>query len=146
MLERRLSFLGRNVSRVTGLVWTLASFFVVPLLAFEDMGPIEALYKSAQIFRKRWGEEVVGGFSFELVFFLLALPGLLLPLMGARLGHTAMFAGLAVAAIYWLLLGIASSAARGIFVAALYRYATKQKVLAGYQLDDLSSAWQPKVR
>ena len=85
MLERRLSFLGRIVARVTGLVWTLASFFVVPLLAFEDMGPVEALYKSAQIFRKRWGEEVVGGFSFELVFLLLALPGLLLPLMGARL-------------------------------------------------------------
>jgi len=57
-----------------------------------------------------------------------------------------MFAGLAVAAIYCLLLGIASSAAQGIFIAALHRYATKQKVLAGYQPDDLSGAWQPKVR
>jgi uncharacterized protein DUF6159 len=144
MLERRLGLLGRIASRITGVVWTLASFFVVPLLAAEDMGPVEALYKSAHIFRKTWGEEVVGGFSFGLVFFLLALPGLLLPLMGARLGPTGMFTGLAVAAIYWLLLAVVNSAARGIFVAALYRYATQQEVSYGYHLDDLSSAWQPK--
>ena len=146
MLERRLSFLGRIITRITGFVWTLASFFVVPLLAAEDMGPVEALYKSAQIFRETWGEEVVGGFSFGLVFFLLTLPGMLLPLLGARLGQRGMFAGLAVAAIYWLLLGVVNSAARGIFVAALYRYATKQEISAGYQLDDLSGAWQPQVR
>jgi hypothetical protein len=48
--------------------------------------------------------------------------------------------------IYWLLLGVANSAAQGIFVAALYRYATKQEVSAGYDLDDLSGAWQPKER
>src|SRR5271157_588132 len=93
-----------------------------------------------------WGEEVVGGFSFGLVFFLLTLPGMLLPLLGARLGQRGMFAGLAVAAIYWLLLGVVNSAARGIFGAALYRYATKQEISAGYQLDDLSGAWQPQVR
>jgi Family of unknown function (DUF6159) len=145
MLERRLSFLGRVLTRITGFVWTLASFFVVPLLAAEDMGPVEALYKSQQIFRKMWGEEVAGGFSFGLIFFLLTLPGLLLPVMGARLGQTEMLAGFAVMVIYWLLLGVANSAAQGIFVAALYRYATKQEVSAGYDLDDLSGAWQPKV-
>jgi hypothetical protein len=146
MLERCLSVLGRILTRITGFVWTLASFFVVPLLAAEDMGPIEALYKSQQIFRRTWGEEVAGGFSFGLIFFLLTLPGLLLPVMGARLGQTEMMAGFAVMVIYWLLLGVANSAAQGIFVAALYRYATKQEVSAGYDRDDLSRAWRPKVR
>ncbi len=145
MLERRLSFLGRTITRVTGVVWTLASFFVVPLLAAEDMGPIEALYKSAHIFRKRWGEEVVGGFSFGLIFSLLTVPGFLLPLLGARnFGQTGMLAGFAIAVIYWLLLAVVSSAARGIFVAALYRYATTGRISGGFQLDDLSGAWQPK--
>ena len=144
MFERRLGFLGRIVTRVTGLVWTLASFFVAPLLAAEDMGPVEALYKSTQIFRKTWGEEVTGGFSFGLIFVLLTLPGLLLPVMGARLGKTEMLAGAAVMVIYWLLLGVANSAARGIFVAALYRYAIKREGSPGYDLHDLSGAWQPK--
>jgi hypothetical protein len=145
-LERCLSVLGRVLTRITGFVWVLASFFVVPLLAAEDMGPLEALYKSQQIFRRTWGEEVAGGFSFGLIFLLLTLPGLLLPVMGARLGQTEMLAGAGVMVIYWLLLGVANSAAQGIFVAALYRYATKQEVSAGYDLDDLSGAWQPKVR
>ena len=145
-LERCLSVLGRVLTRITGFVWALASFFVVPLLAAEDIGPVEALYKSTQIFRRTWGEEVAGGFSFGLIFLLLTLPGLLLPVMGARLGQTEMLAGAGVMVIYWLLLGVANSAAQGIFVAALYRYATKQEVSAGYDRDDLSGAWQPKVR
>jgi len=144
IFQRRLGFLGRIITGMIGFVWTLASFFVVPLLAAEDMGPVEALYRSSQLFRETWGEEVVGGFSFGLIFVLLALPGLLLPLLGARFGQTGMFAGLAVAVIYWLLLGVVSSAAQGVFVAALYRYATTQQVSAGFQLDDLSGAWQPK--
>ncbi len=145
MLERQLSFLGRLITRVSGFVWTLASFFVVPLLATEDMGPTEALYESAEIFCKTWGEEVAGGFSFGVIFFLLTLPGFLLPLLGVRAGQTGMFAGLAVAVVYWLLLGLISSAARGIFVAALYRYATTKQISAGFRLDDLSGAWRPKV-
>jgi hypothetical protein len=145
MLERRLSFLGRVITSIAGLVWSLASFFVVPVLAAEDMGPVEALYKSWDIFRQTWGEEVVGGFSFGLIFFLLGLLGLLPPILGARAyGQTGMFAGVGIAVVYWLLLAVISSAAQGIFVAALYRYATTKQVSGGFCAYDLSGAWQPK--
>ena len=52
--------------------------------------------------------------------------------------------GAAVAVMYWLVLGAVGSAARGIFVAALYRYATTKEVAPGFQRDDLAGAWQPK--
>ncbi len=144
MLEDRLKFLGRMIIGTVGFVWTLASFFVVPLLAAEDMGPVEALYRSAEIFRDTWGEQVSGGFSFGLIFFLLSLPGILLPVLGARFGEAWFFAGLAAAVIYWLLVGVVSSASQGIFVAVLYRYATTKQVAAGFRLGDLAGAWQPK--
>jgi hypothetical protein len=144
-LEQKFGFLGRIVIRIIGVAWVLASFFVVPLLAAENMGPVEALSKSGRIFRKTWGEQVTGGFSFGLVFFLLALPGALLPIMGARMGQMQLIAGLALAVIYWLLLGVINSAARGIFVAALYRYATTEKISAGFNRSDLTGAWQPKT-
>jgi xanthosine utilization system XapX-like protein len=144
-LERRASFIGRIVIGIIGAVWSLASFFVVPLLAAEDIGPIDALYRSAKIFRETWGEEVVGGFSFGVIFFLLALPGILPPLVGARFGVSGVLAGSAVAVIYWLLLAVVSSAAQGIFVAALYRYATTHQISGGFSSDDLSRAWQPKA-
>jgi len=144
MLERRLSLIGRIVTRITGYAWTLASFFVVPILAAEDMGPAEALAESAEIFRNTWGEEIAGSFSFGLITVVLALPGLPLPVLGARLGKTEMLAGVALMLIYWMLLALVCSAARGIFVAALYRYATTQQVSDGFHPNDLSGAWQRK--
>jgi xanthosine utilization system XapX-like protein len=145
MLQQRLGLIGRLITSAIGFVWTLASFFVAPILAAEDMGPVEALYKSAQIFRDRWGEELVGGFSFGLIFFLLAIPGIIPPILGAKIfGVGGMFVGLGIAVIYWMLLGVVSSAAQGIFVAALYRYATTGEASGGFQLDQLSSAWHPK--
>jgi Family of unknown function (DUF6159) len=145
MLERRLNFLGRIVTSIIGFVWTLASFFVVPLLAAEDIGPVEALTRSASIFRQTWGEEVVGGFSFGLIFSLLSIPGILLPILGARFGSAGMLTGLAIAVVYWLLLAVINSAAQGIFVAALYRYATTQQISGGFNAGELASAWQPKT-
>lgn len=144
-LEQRLGFVGRFITSAIGIVWTLASFFVVPVLAAENMGPAEALYKSADVFRETWGEEVVGGFSFGAIFFFLSLPGVIFPVLGARLaGPEGTRVGAAVAVMYWLVLGAVGSAARGIFVAALYRYATTKEVAPGFQRDDLAGAWQPK--
>jgi len=87
---------------------------------------------------------VVGGFSFGLIFTLLALPGIALPVLGKTLGLTAMVAGVAFAVLYWFLLSIVSSAVQGIFVAALYTYAKTKHVSAGFRLENFSMAWQPK--
>lgn len=145
MLERRLGFLGRLLLRGVSLMWSLATFFIAPVIAAQGIGPIDAVYQSAHIFRKTWGEQVVGGFSFQLLFVLLTLPGALPPLMGAhRFGAAGFFVGSAIAVIYWLLLGVVGSAARGIFVAALYRYAIDGQVPPGFRREDIAGAWQPK--
>ncbi|HEV2385865.1 MAG TPA: DUF6159 family protein [Candidatus Acidoferrales bacterium] len=144
VLEDRMEWLGRFMMGLIGVAWTLASFFVVPILAAEDIGPVEALYRSAELFSQTWGEQVAGGFSFGLIFLLLALPGGLLPVLGVKLGPAGAAAGLGLAVIYWLLLSVVSSAAQGIFMAALYRYATTGEVSAGFTRDDLAGAWKPK--
>jgi hypothetical protein len=43
-----------------------------------------------------------------------------------------------------MLLGVVNSAAGGIFVAALFRYANAQPVSIAFDRGDLLSAWQPK--
>jgi len=136
-LERRLDFLGRMVTGITGVVWTLASFFVVPVLAVQNVGPAEALSKSAQIYRKAWGEQAVSAFSFAAIVFVFAQPALLLPPLAVFYGRTHILAGIAVAIIYFLLLAVAASAARGVLLAALYRYATTGEVSSGFHLDDV---------
>lgn len=144
-IENRSSLIGRLVIGLVGMAWTLATFFVVPVLAFEELGPIEALKRSAQLFRKNWGEEVVGTFSFGLIFFLLALPGLLLPLVGGALGGSyGTTIGISLMVVYFIFLSVVSASTHGIFVAALYRYANTGEVSQGFSPSVLSSAWQPR--
>jgi hypothetical protein len=145
-LEERLGFLGRLGIRLLGVVWNLGSYFVVPVLAAEDVGPVEALYQSAQLITDTWGEEISGSFSFGLIFFLLSIPGIALPflLRASTLGIAGMVAGFVIAAIYLVILAIISATLQGIFNAALYRYAKTGELSVCFGADDLRSAWQPK--
>src|SRR2546427_2506436 len=59
--------------RIIGIAWTLACYFVVPVLAFEDLTPIDALKRSSKLFRDTWGEKVIGGFIPHMGF-LVPLP------------------------------------------------------------------------
>ncbi len=145
MIEDRSSLAGKLVAGLAGMAWTLATFFVVPVLAFENLGPVEAFKRSAQLFRDNWGEEVAGTFSFGLIFFLLALPGLALPFAGGALvGGIGVTIGACVMIIYFIFLSVVSASTHGIFLAALYRYATRGEVSPGFDQQTLSSAWQPK--
>ncbi len=80
---------------------------MVPVLAFENLGPLDALKRSAYLFRKNWGEKVVGGFSFGLIFFLLSLPDFLLPVAGGMLaGRTGLVVGAVLMVLYFVLLAV----------------------------------------
>lgn len=143
-LENSLKGFGRIAAGILGAAWSLACYFVVPVLAAENLGPVEALERSAELFTRTWGEELTGGFSFGLIFALLSLPGLLPFFFGWNMGSMARLGGIALAAIYWLLLSVISSAAKGVFVAALYHYARTRQASGGFPLDDLAGAWRPK--
>jgi hypothetical protein len=144
-LEERLSFFGRIAVSLFGAAWSLASYFVIPILAAEDVGPVEALYNSASLISETWGEELAGSFSFGLIFMLVALPGLAIPVvLGRGLGAAGSIAGLILMVIYWVFLGIVSSTVQGIFNAALYRYAKTGEISTGFASSDFKYAWQPK--
>jgi Family of unknown function (DUF6159) len=143
-IEDRMGWIGRMIVGWIGIAWSLATYFVVPILAAEDVGPVEALQRSANIFSDTWGEELVGGFSFGLIFTFLALPGIALFFLGAKYGGSGIIASAVLAVIYWLLLGIVSAAVQGVFVAVLYRYATTKEVPPGFKRQDFIDAWRPK--
>src|SRR5258708_9519485 len=75
-LEERLGLIGRVIMKIIGFAWTLACYFVLPVLAFEDLTPIDAVKRSSKLFRDTWGEKVIGGFSLSLVSLVLMLPGI----------------------------------------------------------------------
>jgi hypothetical protein len=144
-IEERMGLIGRIIMRIIGIAWTLACYFVVPVLAFEDLTPIEAVKRSAKLFRDTWGEKVVGGFSLSLVSLVLMLPGIGLWFALMFLGGIKGFLfGTALMVLYFLLLSVFMSAVQGVFNAALYRYACFKQVPPAFDHNLVAAAWAPK--
>jgi len=120
--------LGAIASRLAGMAWNIATFLVVPILVMENVGPVEAVKRSAGLLKKTWGEQIVGNLSIGLVFGLLIFAIILLGIGGVALGVNIDSAPVAIAAaviatILVLGLSLISSALSGIYSAAVYNYA-----------------------
>src|SRR5262245_22771845 len=70
-IAERAGFIGRIVISLIGLAWNLATYLVVPILAVEDVGPIEAIKRSTALLKRTWGEQVVGNAGLGAVFGLI---------------------------------------------------------------------------
>src|SRR5262249_39867725 len=77
-IENSSEKVGQFISGILGMVWTVITYFVVPVLVVEKTGPFAAISRSTSILKKTWGESLVGGIGITLFIFLLALPGILL--------------------------------------------------------------------
>jgi Family of unknown function (DUF6159) len=145
-LEERLGLIGRLVMRTIGIAWALACYFVVPVLAFEDLTPVAAIKRSSKLFRDTWGEKVIGGLSFSLVSVVLMLPGFGLWFVAIVLGGIkGLLAGFALLTLYVVMLSVMMSAVQGIFNAALYRYACFRQVPPVFDADLVKSVWTAKT-
>lgn len=137
-LRERGGLAGAVVSWIGGIAWNLATFLVVPVLVVENIGPIEAIRRSTALLKRTWGEQIVGNFSIGLVFGLLTLAAVLVvgvPLIGLASATGSVFLiVVAVAILVLVVVGISliGSALNGIYVAALYRYATENVVADQY--------------
>jgi hypothetical protein len=145
-LENRSSLIGRIVAGFLGMAWGITSYLVIPVLVNENKGPIEAYQESVRLLKKTWGEELIGGFSFGIVFFVLSLPAIVLILAGVftRQGSLILFLGV-LALLYGVLLGVIQSALQGIFQAALYQYAQTGIVAPGFDQNLLRGAITPRA-
>src|SRR5262249_51278838 len=51
------------IASVLGVAWSIATYFVVPALVMEKIGPLEAIKRSAAALRNTWGETLITGIS-----------------------------------------------------------------------------------
>jgi hypothetical protein len=143
LARKRANWVGQIVAGLIGMAWSVLTFLVVPILVVEKKGPFAGVKESAALLRKTWGEQLVGHFSFGLVFFLLALIGVVPLFFGVVIVHAAMPLGvllIAAGAIYLIGLAVVQSTLQTIFQAAVYLYAHDQRAPAGFDESHLSSA------
>lgn len=141
---------GRIVAGLVNFAWSAATFFVIPIIALEGVGPREALRRSVSVLRKRWGEGVVGTVSIGgVVMLVVILPVLALGGLGYSMLDTAegFGIGLIVVAAAILVAGmVVAGTLNSIFRVALYQYATQEQAPAGFDVDALQSAFGPRRR
>jgi hypothetical protein len=134
IVAERVGFLGKIVIALLGAAWTVATYFVVPVLVVEKLGPLDALKRSSAIIKKTWGESLVSNVGIGLVTTLLTVlaviaTGALTVVLAAKLGS---FGIAAAGAVLVLLIIVASalvsSALSSIVLSASYLYATEGKV------------------
>ena len=149
LARKRGNFVGQIVAGLIGMAWSVVTFLVVPILVVEKKGPFEAVKESAALLRKTWGEQLVGNFSFGLVFFLLGLAGIVPLILGVFIVHSAAALGvllIAVGAIYLIGLAVVQSTLQTIFQAAVYLYARDSRAPKGFEEAHLSSAMAQSPR
>jgi hypothetical protein len=142
-IHDRVGFVGKILADLMGVAWSLATFFVVPVLVLEDRSIPESFRRSVSVFRQTWGETVVGGTTLGAAaacawVTLIAITGLL-----------AMAVGMAALAVFFIgavVLIIVCSALQGVFVASLYRFATGGGAAPGLDPSLLGQAFRPKNR
>lgn len=125
MLEER-GILGAIVGAIMSVGWALASFFVVPIIAADGIGPGEALKRSAALFRATWGPSARATLRFGLVYFLVLLPAfVVLGLVIFTAGHTSSveIGLMLLAVVYLVVVGIVLTALGVVVRGVLYRYA-----------------------
>ena len=122
------------IAWIAGAAWGVLTFFVVPVIAFEDRGVRDTLRRSNQIVRERWGEGLGAITNLGAAFVLVMLAA---GVVGAALaGVVAATVGPTAETVAFVLLGLAFVGALAILDAgsrllslALYRMATRAPVL-----------------
>lgn len=139
--------IGQIVSSLLGAAWNIVTFLVVPVLAAEGLGPIEAIKRSWALLKRSWGEQISGTITIGLVFGLVGVVGGLL-LVGAGVGLSiwleswvpGVLFGI-VLVLFIMFMGLLNSTLSGIFAAAVYTYAVdgesvlfEERLLSGAML------------
>jgi hypothetical protein len=151
LLRERLGFVERLVVGLIGVSWTLATYLVVPVLVFRQRcGPIEAILESAELFKKTWGEGVMGatglGVVFAIIFLVEALCGIALISFVRSVTDGAFL----VVLLEIILVGVVALTVlvqvtlSGIYHVALFRYANGFSAVSGFDPDVLGQAFEAR--
>ncbi len=132
-----------------GMAWTVVTIFVVPVLVYEGLGPVDAVKKSIQVIKKTWGESLIKAIGLGLIQFMVMLAIIIVAGL-ATYGLTMMFEtrglliGIGLGLLILLLVGLVFSVASTIFNTALYVYANDGKVASGFSEEMIKGSFRQR--
>ena len=126
--------IGSIIASLLGAAWNVITFLVVPVVAVEGLGPIQAVKRSWELLKRSWGEQISGILSIGLVFTLIGILGGIL-LIGLGVGLSLLVESFIPGILFGILLvlfimiiSLLNTTLSGIFSAAVYVYAADGQV------------------
>jgi hypothetical protein len=131
-IRDNLKVVGNFLSFIGGLAWAVASYFAIPAILFEGLGPIAAVRRSADIIKTTWGSalrvNVVAGvlFVFAWILAIGGVVGGLFLAIGDPYNYqpTAGFTVIGLSIVFAFALALVQGSVMSYACVALYRYAT----------------------
>jgi hypothetical protein len=117
-LQENSGWLGKLLAGALGMVWGITTFFVVPVIAYENLGPISAFKRSAQIMKEKWGEGLASTFSLGLIQFVAIL---LIVIPCALIANANPFVGIGLGILLICIVMTIISAIQSIFISLVYQ-------------------------
>ncbi|WP_247731463.1 DUF6159 family protein [Halovivax limisalsi] len=121
-IENSDSRVARLVGTLFGAAWTLLTFFVVPVIVFEDTTTTGMFKESSHTFKELWGETPISLVAVQLVGLVIALPFVLLGIALSGISPILTAGAILTGA---LLAFLVSQTLQGVIKTTLYLYATE---------------------
>ena len=135
----------RLAGAMIGMGWSVATFFVVPLIALEGPEPGEAVRKSVHLVKKTWGEALSGSSGIGLaVAVVAAVPVLgLFSAAGAVQPLSSVWGGVLDFVAFTALIAACTigSTLSTIFRIELFRFSNNQHATGGFRDEDMVTAF-----
>ena len=146
VLSKKFGFIGELAQGIADAVWGVATYFVLPVVVTEGLGPIKAVKRSSSILRRTWGESLGGstGLGAVMILFLLPLAGLGAVFATGAGGPTVMSLAGVVGVIYTLAVTVVFTTLGTIFRAAVYSYAVTEQAPPEVDADLIRSAFHTR--
>jgi len=141
VIRNRAGVIGQIGARLIGMTWEVVTWLAVPVIVAEGTGPFASLKRSAELFRRTWGENLVGQLGFGLIGLLALVPGVIIT---ALLMVTMPAVGLVVGVLWVVITSVVITTMTGIFRTVLYLYASGAPIPDEFSRADLAAAFRSR--
>jgi hypothetical protein len=117
IIQDNVGKLGKILVGLLGIAWGISTFFVVPIVAYEDKSPWNALKESVNMMKKLWGESLTAEFSFGIMKLCAIVVFLIVAFLVAIVN---IYAGIGLFILGMVLTFSVFSALNSIFISAIY--------------------------
>ncbi len=133
---------GQIVRGILGAAWAVITYFVVPVMIFENQAPTSAIGRSVDLMKKSWGENAGAQVGIGLVVAMFVILLVAVVVGGIMLVPQASLVLVPLAAIGIPVVILLGMAAKAVLAVGLYQFATNQGGGGAFKAEELRSAFR----